>query len=384
MTLSLHPPKAYLNHAGASLMPTTVRQAMLDHLTRESVLGGYNAADAMASELDAVYRCAAQLLGCDTDEIALPTGNASGWREVLGCMDFGPGDRLLVARSEWGGNYAALTHIAQRTGARVEMIPCTADGTLCLSHLAQMIDARVRLISLTWLPANGGLIQPAQQVGALARAAGVPFVLDAAQALGQLPVDVRQLGCDVLTAPGRKWLRGPRGTGLLYVRRDFMPQLKPRTVDQFTAPYRDGAYHLRADAKRFETSEACMAARLGLGVAIRHTLTLGVETIQAKVRERAERIRHALSAIEGVQLQDIGTERSALVAFTVDGLPASTVRAQLMAQGVDVAVNGLSFTPLDMAARGLTDVLRASPHTDTRDEEIQALVSALTHLIHLH
>jgi cysteine desulfurase / selenocysteine lyase len=260
------------------------------------------------------------------------------------------------------------------------VIPCTADGTPCLTQLAQMMDARVRLISLTWLPANGGLIQPAQQVGALARAAGVPYVLDAAQAVGQLPVDVRQLGCDVLTAPGRKWLRGPRGTGLLYVRRDFMAQLMPNTVDQYSAPYRDGAYHLRADAKRFETSEACMAARLGLGVAIGQTLAMGVETIQDKVRERAERIRQALATIDRVQLQDLGAERSALVAFTVDGVPASAVRTHLMTHGVDVAVNGLSFTPLDMAARGLGDVVRASPHTDTRDEEIEALVSALTHL----
>ncbi|PIT72057.1 aminotransferase class V-fold PLP-dependent enzyme [Limnohabitans sp. JirII-31] len=380
MPLSMHPPKAYLNHAGASLMPPAVRQAMVDHLARDSLLGGYTAAAAMAPELDAVYTDSAQLMGCDADEVALTTGHASGWREVVGSMHFEAGDRILVARSEWGGNYAALTHIAQRTGARVEVIPCTADGTLCLTQLAQMMDARVRLISLTWLPANGGLIQPAQQVGALARAAGVPYVLDAAQALGQLPVDVRALGCDVLTAPGRKWLRGPRGTGLLYVRRDFMSQLKPRTVDQYTAPYRDGAYHLRADAKRFETSEACMAARLGLGVAIRQTLAMGVETIQAKVRERAECMRHALSAIEGVQLQDLGTERSPLVAFTVKGMPASVVRAHLMTHGVDVAVNGLSFTPLDMAARGLHDVVRASAHTDTRDEEIEALVTALTHL----
>ena len=380
MPLSMHPPKAYLNHAGASLMPTAVRQAMVDHLARESVLGGYAAAAAMAAELDAVYDAAAALLGADPDEIALTTGHASGWREVVGSMHFEAGDRILVARSEWGGNYAALTHIAQRTGAHVEVIPCTADGTLCLTQLAQMMDARVRLISLTWLPANGGLIQPAQQVGALARASGVPYVLDAAQAVGQLPVDVRQLGCDVLTAPGRKWLRGPRGTGLLYVRRDFMAQLMPNTVDQYSAPYRDGAYHLRADAKRFETSEACMAARLGLGVAIGQTLAMGVETIQDKVRERAERIRQALATIDRVQLQDLGAERSALVAFTVDGVPASAVRTYLMTHGVDVAVNGLSFTPLDMAARGLGDVVRASPHTDTRDEEIEALVSSLTHL----
>jgi cysteine desulfurase/selenocysteine lyase len=162
----------------------------------------------------------------------------------------------------------------------------------------------------------------------------------------------------------------------MYVRRDFMAQLVPATVDQYSAPYRDGAYHLRPDAKRFETSEACIAARLGLGVAIRQALASGVDVIQTKVREHAERMRHALSAIEGVQLQDLGSERSALVAFTVEGVPA-----HLMTHGVDVAVNGLSFTPLDMAARGLSNVIRASAHTDTRDEEIEELVTALRHLI---
>lgn len=368
---------SYFNHAGASLMPAAVHDAMVVHLARETALGGYAAAEAAAPALADVYTAASALLGCHADEVALTDSNTRGWRDVVSCMQFQAGDRILVARSEWGGNYAALTHMAARTGARVDVMPCQADGTLCLQQLAAMLDDRVRLISLTWLPANGGLIQPAAQVGALARAAGIPFVLDAAQAVGQMPVDVKQLGCDVLTTPGRKWLRGPRGTGLLYVRRGFMPQLIPHTIDQFSAPMRDGRYVLREDAKRFETSESCVAARLGLGVAIRATLDMGLDVIQTRVRAHAQRMRAVLSAIPGVEVHDMGTEHSALVSFTVAGLSADAVRSALKAQHIEVAVNGLAFSPLDMQARGLGDIVRATAHTDTPLADIERLCQAV-------
>ena len=240
-----------------------------------------------------------------------------------------------------------------------------------------MLDDRVRLISLTWLPANGGLINPAAAVGALAQVAGVPFVLDAAQAVGQLPVDVRQLGCDVLTAPGRKWLRGPRGTGLMYVRRGFLAQLIPLVVDQFSAPFSGQDYKLRGDARRFETSEACFAARLGLRVAIRSVLALGMEAIEHGIIERAQTLRQGLAGLERVQLHDLGRQQSGLVSFSIHGMPASEVRTRLMSSGVEVGVNGVAFTPLDMQVRGLTDIVRASPHLYTTDEEIERLLAAV-------
>ena len=371
---------AYFNSAGASLMSRPVISAMVDHLHRESALGAYGAAAAVATELADLYSAAAQLLGCDPDEIALTEGHAAGWRQVMSTMQFSPGDRILVGRSEWGGNYAALTHIARRCGAFVEVIPSNEFGEVCLTQLAAMLDERVRLISLTWLPANGGLINPAAAVGALAQAAGVPFVLDAAQAVGQLPIDVRQLCCDVLTAPGRKWLRGPRGTGLMFVRRGFLAQLIPPVVDQFSAPFSGQDYKLREDARRFETSEACFAARLGLRVAIRSVLALGMEAIKLKIIERAQILRQGLSGLERVQMHDLGRQQSGLVSFSIHDMPASEVRTRLMSSGVEVGVNGMAFTPLDMQARGLTDIVRASPHLYTTDEEIERLLAAVEHL----
>jgi len=372
------PHTAYFNHAGASLMSQSVIDTVVAHLQLETRIGGYAAATQQQANLDQVCARAAQLLNSDTDEIALTDSHSRGWRDVLSCLQFSEGDRILVARSEWGGNYAALAHMAQRSGASLEVIPATATGEVCLDSLAHMLDERVRLVSLTWLPANGGLIQPAAKVGALTRAAGIPFFLDAAQAVGQLPVDVRALACDVLTTPGRKWLRGPRGTGLLYVRRAFLAALIPPVVDHFTAPFAQGTYTLREDARRFETSEAGVAARLGLGQALEDTLTQGIDNIQRIIVAKSQTIRVALAQIPNVQLRDTGVHQSGLVSFTFDHLNAKTALARLHAHGVEVALNGVAFTPLDMQARGLTDILRASAHTVTTDEDIARLIHAVS------
>lgn len=370
----------YFNNAGASLMPKTVLDAVTDHLARESAQGAYGAGNEVADQITDLYLAASQLLGCDPDEIALTDSHSRGWGAVVGAMRFNAGDRILVSRSEWGGNYAALTHIARRCGAVVEVVPSDDDGAICVDQLAAMLDDRVRLVALTWLPANGGLVNPAAQVGALTQAAGIAFILDAAQAVGQMPVDVRELGCDVLTAPGRKWLRGPRGTGLLYVRRAFLNKLTPGAVDHFSAPWTGTEYKLRQDTRRFETSEASIALRLGLRMAIRGALSLGLDAIQWRITSLAEAMRSSLAAIENVQIHDLGKQRSGLVSFMVNGMAPVEVRRLLQLAGVEVAVSGTGFTPLDMQARGLTDIIRASPHLYTTQDEIDRLTAAVNEI----
>ena len=370
-------PRHYFNNAGASLMPQAVVDAVTAHLARESALGAYGAAQEQHGAVEAVYRSAARLLGCDADEIALTDSHSRGWQAVIAAMGLKRGDRILVGRSEWGGNYAALLHIARTTGATVQQVACEADGTLDLDDLAYNLDASVRMVSLTWLPANGGLVNPAAAGGALARAAGVPFVLDAAQAVGQMPVDVRALGCDVLTAPGRKWLRGPRGTGLLYVRRGFLSALQPPTVDHFTAPWNGTEYVLRDDARRFEASEASVALRLGLGVALEAAMALGIGNLHHAIGARATQLREGLAQIAGVRCRDLGTVQSGLVSFTVEGMPPLQVQKQLADRGMVVAVNGMAYTPLDMRARGLHEIVRASPHAYTTAGEVDDLLAAV-------
>jgi cysteine desulfurase/selenocysteine lyase len=367
----------YFNSAAASLVSSAVGEAVQDHLTQESALGPYRAAEAAAGQLADLYTCAARLLNCDEDEVAVTESHSRGWGMAVGAMRFDTGDRILVSRSEWGGNYTNLLRIARSCGAQVEFMPVDEHGAVCVQQLAEMVDARVRLISLTWLPANGGLINPAAQIGAIARAHAIPFVIDAAQAVGQLPVDVRALGCDILTAPGRKWLRGPRGTGLLYVRRSFLPQLSVRAVDHSSAPWRDGDFQVRADARCFEMSESSLALRLGLRVAIRSALAIGLEPISNRISTLADSLRTLLADIPRVQLQDLGQVRSGLVSFTVDGIEPSVVRQQLWTRGMDVAVSGMGFTPIDMHARGLTDVVRASPHLYNDEDQIAQLSAAV-------
>ena len=164
------------------------------------------------AETETARALAARLFNAQPDEIALTGGNSPGWGSAFAAFatahPWQPGDRILVGRHEWGGNLACMRLIAERAGARVETIPSDQDGCVDPEALRAMLDERVRLIALTWLPANGGLINPAAAIGAVAREHGIAYFVDAAQAVGQLPIDVEQVGCDVLAGAGRKALRG--------------------------------------------------------------------------------------------------------------------------------------------------------------------------------
>lgn len=368
-----------LNHAGASVMSAAVLAALQGHLALEGRVGPMDAADAAAPRLQQLRASAARLLNAGSDEVAvLGSGSAAFgavWSAFTHTAPLRAGDRILVGRQEWGGNLATYERAAARAGATVEVLPSRADGSVDVEASAALMDARVRWLSLTWLPANGGLINDAAALGRLARAAGVPYLIDAGQALGQLPVDVQALGCDVLKGAGRKHLRGPRGTALLYVRRGFLERLEPPWVDVQSAPWQAG---LRDDARRFETSEQPVALQLALGVALAEALALGVDRIAARVQALAALLRERLSTLPGVQVRDLGTgPRSGLVSFTVDGEAAGDVKARLAAQGVRVGANGPAYTPRDMQARGLAGVVRASLSWLNDEADVDRLVTAL-------
>lgn len=369
--------KAYFNSAGASLVSRATLEAVMGHLAREASIGGYEALNEAHPILVKTHELAGKLLGCHAHEVAITSSHASGWNEVIRSMYFSAGDRILVGRSEWGGNWAALTHIAKQVGASVEVIPNNEYGEVCTDQLKAMLDDRVKLISLTWLPANGGLIDPAEQVGAIASQFRIPYIVDAAQALGQIPIDVKKIRCDALTAPGRKWLRAPRGTGLLYVKESFLTQLKPGILDNSSANWNGTQFHIRSDAKRFEASEASIAGRVGLHNAIEEAIALGIDNIRHTLEEKSQKLRSLLTHLPRVQLQDLGRQQSALISFTVDGITSTEARKKLSDIGLDVGGNGVSFTPLDMKARGLTEIVRASPHIYTSDEDLELLVAGI-------
>ncbi|MGE8675886.1 MAG: aminotransferase class V-fold PLP-dependent enzyme [Achromobacter kerstersii] len=372
----------HFNHAGSSLPSAATVDAVHEHLLREATQGPMEAGVRSRALTESARTLSAQLLNAQPEEIALTTGNSHGWGAAFAALPrWQPGDRILVGRHEWGGNLATMRLHAERAGAVLETIPSDASGCVDADALAAMVDERVRLIVLTWLPANGGLINPAAAIGRVARQHGIPYFVDAAQALGQLPIDVEQVGCDVLTGPGRKALRGPRGTGLLYVRRAFLDQLTPAFVDTHSAPLNaDGQPVLRTDAARLEGAESSLALRCGLANALQEALDLGLDTIRATIDATARTLRTELAAIDGITVLDQGREQSGLVAFNLAGQGAADVQRALAAQGITIGSNGVPYTPLDMQARGLTQIARASVSYLTSDDEISQLLDGLRKL----
>jgi selenocysteine lyase/cysteine desulfurase len=367
--------RIHLNNAGAGLMPGPVIDAMVGHLRREAEIGGYETAAEAAGPLDRVYDSVARLIGAERDEVALTENATVAWQMAFYSQAFGPGDRILTAQAEYAANYVAFLQVARRTGASIEVIPDDADGVLDPEALERMIDSRVRLVAITWVPTNGGLVNPAAEVGRIARAHGIFYLLDACQAAGQMPVDVEALGCDMLSATGRKFLRGPRGTGFLYVRRDLLTRLEPPMIDHLGAPWvAADRYELRPDARRFETWENNYAARLGLGVAVDYALEIGLEAIEERSRGLADRLRAGLRAIPAVTVHDLGPRPAAIVTFSVAGIEADAVQARLAGAGINVSTSRASSTLLDATARRLPTLVRASPHYYNTEEEIGRLI----------
>jgi cysteine desulfurase / selenocysteine lyase len=373
---------AHLNNAGAALPPAPVTEAVIEHLRLEAAVGGYEAADSAAEKVTAAYTAIARLIGCRTDEVAVVENATRAWDMAFYGLAFQPGDRILTAHAEYASNVIAFLQVAARTGAVVEVVDDDEHGQLSLAdlqrRLADQTAGRVALIAITHVPTQGGLVNPAEEVGLLAREAGVPYLLDACQSVGQLPVDVDHLGCDLLSATGRKFLRGPRGTGFLYVRRSVLDRIDPPFLDlhaaTWTAPDR---YEVRPDARRFENWETNYAAKIGLGVAVEYALSWGLDAIEQRVSALAEDLRRRLGAVPGVQVHDQGQRRCGIVTFTVDGVPAQEVQARLSGSGVNTSVSLVDYARLDLPERGLPDLVRASVHYYNDEQELDRLVAAL-------
>jgi cysteine desulfurase/selenocysteine lyase len=372
----------HLNNAGCALPPQSVVDTVVGHLRREAEIGGYEAAGEAEERLEAVYAAIARLLGCAPDEIAVVENATRAWDMAFYALPLGPGDRILTATAEYASNYIAFLQLARRRGVEIDAIPNDASGQLDVTALARMIDERVKLIAVTHVPTNGGLVNPAAEIGHVARTHGIPFLLDACQSAGQLPLDVGAIGCDMLSATGRKYLRGPRGTGFLYVRRARIGRLEPPFLDLHAARWtsRDG-FTIRPDARRFENWECNIAAKLGLGAAVDYALALGIERIRDRVVALGEELRRRLARIPGVEVRDLGTTRCGIVSLATRGHDAGAVCRALARERINVSLSTIESTRLDMEERGLTELIRASVHYYNTEEEIDRFCRVLGRLV---
>ena len=364
----------HFNNAGASLPSAAVLDTVVAHLQREAQIGGYRALDEVKPRIEAVYASVARLLNAAPDEIALMESATRAWNTAFAALAFAPGDRIITARAEYASNVLTLLHAARRRDVVIDLVPDDETGQVDVAALERLIGPRTKLIALTHAPTDSGLVNPVAAVGRLARAAGVPFLLDACQSVGQMPVDVAAIGCDMLSATGRKFLRAPRGTGFLYVRRAWLERLDPPTVDLASASWTGlDHYEIRPDARRFETWENATAGRLGLGVAVGEALALGLGAIQARITTLAGALRARLSAMPGIQVHDRGPVLSGIVTFSRAGEAAADVQRRLQASEINVSASAPGYARFD----GVAPRVRASVHYFNIEAEIDRFCACL-------
>lgn len=369
--------RIHLNNAGAGLMPVPVVQAITDHLELESRIGGYEAAAEREDEIADARANLGRLLAAPTHNIAFAENATGAFVKALSSVDFRPGDVLLTTRNDYVSNQIQYLSLQERFGIRVVRAPEHPEGGIDPHQAEELIHKlRPKLVAVTHVPTSSGLVQRVAEVGALCRAKGVTYLVDACQSVGQMPVSVDDLQCDFLSATARKFLRGPRGAGFLYVSdRVLDAGMEPMYLDLRGADWIDaGVYQPVPDARRFENWEFAYALILGMGEAARYAMDIGLEPIRNRAWRLAAHLRAQLNEIDGVTVLDRGDQLCAIVTITVEGWSADALALALRARDVNTSVLTTVDAVLDFSDKEAEEALRISPHYYNTDEEVAELV----------
>lgn len=371
----------YFNAAGAGLVSDAVLEAVVAHLRLEQRVGGYEAATQVADDLAQTYRSAAALLGADADEIALFDSATSGLRGVFDALRLGSGDTVIAPRSSYVSQALRLLAMQRHDDVRLVVVPSDPTGAMDLEALDRALagaTGRV-VVSAVHVPTSSGLVEPIAAITAAARRHGALTVVDATQSVGQIDIDVRAVDCDALVTTGRKFLRGPRGTGLAYLRRGMLEGVGAWAPDVRGSVWTgEDEWTMDGTARQLETWECSVAGRLGLGVALQEALDRDPVATETHLVDLGARIRSALADVPGVTVADPSASPSAIVTFTVDGVPSKEVSARLKARSIDSISVPASHAQWDLGARGLPSVVRVSPHVYNDDEDVQVLLDGVT------
>ncbi len=361
-------------------MPLPVIDAITGHIHREANWGGYESADDAAGAVRDSYASIAKLLGAQSRNIAIVENATVAFYEALSAFDFKPGDIIVTTRNDYISNQLAYLSLARRHGVEIRRAADLEAGGVDPESVRELLrNPKVRLLAVTWIPTNSGLIQPVELLGTIAEEARVPYLVDACQAVGQLPIDVAKVHCDFLSATARKFLRGPRGIGFLYVAdRALQRGSAPLFIDMRGASWTTAdAYELVPDARRFENWEFSYALVLGLGAAAQYAIDAGIERCSARALMLADKLRDQLSQF--ARVLDRGERRAAIV--TADfNRDASEIVARLRKKNINASATFRAWAVLDMTDKRAESALRLSPHYYNTEEEIDAVVEALRKL----
>lgn len=371
----------HFNNAGSSLMPEPVYQSLQRVLKDENEVGGYEAERRAQGDIQAFYSEFAALLNADPEEIAFVENATRAWDMAFYGLKLSPGDRVITHASEYASNYLALLQQSRRLGFEIDVVPSDGSGQIDVGALDKMVGARTKLIAITHVPTQGGLVNPAVEVGEVARRHGIFYLLDACQSVGQIDVDVGEIGCHVLSGTGRKFLRGPRGTGFLYVNKDILDQIDPPFVDLLSARWTaDESFEFVDGARRFENWESFVAGRVGLTEAVRYARRIGLQNIETRVTGLGQDLRDALSQLSGVTVHDLGQRKCGIVTFTKNGSDPYELADRLRSRAINVSVSRAGSARLDLEPRGLNAIIRASVHYFNTSNEIAYFADAVAEI----
>ena len=371
----------HLDNAGSSFMPKPVVETLIGHIEREAAVGGYLAARERAEDQEAVYGSIAGLIGAEASEIAFMGSATDAWDKAFYSLGLGRGDKIVTAFNEYCANYVAFLHLQKKLDLEIIAVGPDQTGDIDLGAMQQAINSGAKLVAISHVPSTSGQVNPVAEIGRLAQEAGVPYLLDACQSLGQLPVNVKDIGCQMLAATGRKFLRGPRGCGFLYVADDFRQRMDPVFMTNQGGRWASAeTYEERRDARVFEVWERNVAVQLALGVAIDYLQALDMDWVSERICGLAARLRAGLAEIPGLTVCDIGQELSGIVSFTSAALSAEEIMLKLRPRGIITQVARVVHTRLDLEARGIDTAARLSPHYFILDEEIDRTLEEIARL----
>ncbi|MFX1255701.1 MAG: aminotransferase class V-fold PLP-dependent enzyme [Promethearchaeota archaeon] len=372
----------HFNNAGASLMPEPVLNTLITHLKLEANLGGYEAAAREKDRIESVYDTIASLIHSKREEIAIIENATRAWDMAFYSIPFKRGDRILTAKTEYASNFIAYLQLSRKIGIKIDVIPNDKHGQVSIEALEKMIGDDVKLISVSHIPTNNGLVNPAADIGKIANDFNILYLLDACQSVGQLPIDVQKIGCDMLSATGRKYLRGPRGTGFLYMKEELIEELEPPFLDLHAAEWiSNDKYIIRSDARRFENWESYIAGKIALAEAASYAMDWGLENIWKRIMILSKHFRSELSQIPKVKIQDIGVTKCGIVTFTIQGKEPNFIKKSLNEQGINVSISSKKGTRLDMESRSLDAVIRASIHYYNTKDEVKRFCDVIESLV---
>ncbi|MBX2941548.1 MAG: aminotransferase class V-fold PLP-dependent enzyme [Cyclobacteriaceae bacterium] len=374
--------KIHFNNAGASLPPLPVTEAIRNYILFESTTGGYEAADIKKTEVQEFYISVAKLINTEENNIAFTSSATNSFSLAISSIPFERGDTVLIANEDYISNQIAFLSLQERFGIKLIRAKSLSTGGVDLNDMEELINKHhPKLVSLTHVPTNTGLIQPVEIVGKMCNSKEILYLVDACQSAGQIPLDVKKIGCDFLTATMRKFLRGPRGAGFLYVSdRVLEKKLTPLFVDmrgaEWTGP---DTYEVRMTSKRFEEWELPYALVVGSKEAINYALNIGVENINARNKVLCNLLKNKLHSIK-LKALDIGQDQSSIITIEMPGKHPNEVLQYLRALNINTSTAHRSNAQIDFKSKKVDWALRISPHYFNTEDEIDSLIQSLEYL----